>query len=461
MRPQVAAVCIRSTSLTGAKGEICRPKGCESNPRCRETAVRRTRRRSASASAAAAVLFSFCPSIRVTRFLPVAALLLAALPLVASSGCSGTTPKVDHPVVGPPPPRLKGVGQPIRESDVQTAMVETEVSDDLTEVVARVNGQPIFAAEVLERFSAGLKQYREQAGEAAHAQQREELLRTELTGHIEQLMLNQKLREKFGGEVLVKVEEQLDDMFGDQIADMRQKTGAKSLSELQDMLAEAGSSLASLKRSFANRQLAEFYLAETLQEVPEVKRADIVSRYNADSETYTLPADVKWQQLTVSFDEHNGRVGAIRTLEDAVKDLQAGESFDLVVGRYSDGIMKDRAGMWDYTTRGSLANKELETNLYSLAVNEISPPIKADDAFLMVRVVDRREERRVPLADVQDRIRIQIANERREQAANDLIAELWLGANVTTVFDDDPRWQDEVAKRKSASLAAAEGKSPR
>ena len=379
------------------------------------------------------------------------------------TGCN-TTPKVDYPVVGPPPPRIPNAVQKQRTAAVELAAVET--TGGLTDVAAEVNGQPIFESEVLERFQAAIDQARSQADQMTPAQraqfekmldqQKQDKLAEMLPEYIEQTRLNQKLREKFGGEVVGKVEEQLEGPFADEITRLKTQTGAKTLHDLEEILHENKMSLASMKRNFKNRQMAAFYLSETWNEVEAVKRSDIVARYNADIAEYTQPADVKWQQLTISFAENNGKAGALRVLEQAIGDLQSGETFDLVIGRYSNGIMKDRAGTWDYVTRGSLSNEDLEQKLFTLGVSEISPPIKTDDAFVMVRVLDRRNERTTPLADVQDKLKAKIEEERREAKTVELLSELWREALITTVLDDSPAWQQTLNDRMSATPAGSD-----
>ena len=391
----------------------------------------------------------------------------------ALGGCKGTSSKVDSPVVGPPPPR---VDLPQRSGGVQTADLGSATSGDGTvgsgrmssgtadaettgrsasgtQCVARVDGRPIFESEVLSRYSKYLKAAEKQAPPEQLAQFRRQLLMKDLPEHLEQAMLNQKVNEKFGAEAVAQVEEQLDGMFADRVIEMKQQTGSKTLAELEDKLAQEGLSLASQKRAFNNANKAAFYLQDTLQKVPEVRRRDIVDRYNRDLAEYTLPADVKWQQLSISYAGNGGRSGALKKLEQAVGELQRGESFDLVVGKYSDGAMKSRAGLWDYVTRGSLASRELEDHLFTLATGEISPPVKTDQAFIVARVADRRDERTIPLAEVQDQIRSAIEKERREVAGKQLLAQLWAEASLKTIFDGDPEWEQLVSDRMTAVAA--------
>ena len=390
----------------------------------------------------------------------------------AAIGCKGTTPKVSDPVVGPPPPRtsipqsggtktaaLDGAvdisANPFDFSNDPVAASETE--DEWTELVARVNGTPIFASEVLERFRGGLEQMRAQVPAADYARQRRELLMAELPAHIEQAMLNGKLRETFGGEMVNKVAEQLEPMFADRVVELKAKTNTKTISELEDFLHSQGTSIAAQQRAFTNQQMAGFYMSQTLEQVPEVTRNDIVQRYRTTVDEFTAPEDVKWQQLAISYAMNGGRSGALAKLEQAVGDLQSGESFDYVVGQYSDGVMRDRAGIWDYVTRGALVDQGLETQLFTLDVGEISPPIRTEKAFLLVRVIDRRPERVTPLKDVQDSLRETIEGERREKAAKKMLAELWQTSNIQTALDGDPVWEQAVADRRTAVAADSDG----
>ena len=393
--------------------------------------------------------------------MPTSVVTLGGVLVAIASGC-GTSAKAEHPVVGPPPPRI-----PVSQRSASPASGGIQTADAISqtqtssELVATVNGQPIFASEVLERFRPQLEAIRAQQGQGVYEFQRQQVLVSELAGHVEQLMLNQKVREKFGNDIVLKVEEQLDGMFGDHLASLKAKTGSRTLAELEEQLNAAGTSIGSQRRAFSNKQLAEFYLMQTLDEVPEVRRRDIVERYNATVEKYDRPETLSWQQLTISFDEHGSPGQALKVLEQAVADLDAGESFDVVVGRYSDGMMKDRAGLWEPITRGALKDRDFEDRLFALSVGEFTPPVKTDDAFIIARVAERTAASRVPFKDVQNELQAEIENERREQKANELIAELWDDVNLTTAFDDEPEWQQIVRSKKAAASAATGGLTPR
>ena len=407
-----------------------------------------------------------CP-LPLSAALRCACVGLSVALVTAAIGCKGTTPKVSDPVVGPPPPRTSIPGAASQTAFVGDAIDVTEnpfefaddpaaaneVEDEWTELVARVDGTPIFASEVLERYRGGLERMRAEVPAAEYDRQRQQLLMAELPAHVEQAMLNAKLREKFGGEMVAKVEEQLEPMFADRVVELKAKTNTKTITELEDFLHSEGTSIAAQQRAFTNQQMAGFYMSQTLEQVPEVTRNDIVQRYRTTVEEFTAPADVKWQQLAISYAMNGGRSGALAKLEQAVGDLQAGESFDYVVGQYSDGVMRDRAGIWDYVTRGALVDKGLEEQLFSLDVGEISPPIRTEKAFLLVRVIDRRPERVTPLKDVQDSLRETIEGERREKAAKAMLADLWQTSNIQTALDGNPEWEQAVAQRRTAIAA--------
>src|SRR5262245_43463255 len=82
----------------------------------------------------------------------------------AAVGCAGKNFKAEHPVVGPPPPRIRGANPEAlvdndRTADVRaqselqltgsTDRVEGDGPIPMTAVAARVNGQPILVGQVM------------------------------------------------------------------------------------------------------------------------------------------------------------------------------------------------------------------------------------------------------------------------------------------------------------------------
>lgn len=142
----------------------------------------------------------------------------ACLPLlivIALAGCDIlSSSKVDNPVFGPPPPRI-GMADPPEESrfakdsvkgrdaNGRVRMVDFDAARDKlastselagTQVVATVNGSPIFASEVLEPFGPNLRKARQQISPEEFEKARMGLIQSQLKEHIQRKLLAERLR---------------------------------------------------------------------------------------------------------------------------------------------------------------------------------------------------------------------------------------------------------------------------
>ena len=109
-------------------------------------------------------------SCRVAITVPLLALLLAA-------GCNGRSYQVASPVIGPVPPRVpasevarntpasptkRGPPALTQEASLQQVAFEETQPLGMTDVIADVNGEPILAHEVLDRYASQLAQAKQQ-----------------------------------------------------------------------------------------------------------------------------------------------------------------------------------------------------------------------------------------------------------------------------------------------------------
>ena len=391
---------------------------------------------------------------------------------LALQGCAGATPQVDNPVLGAAPPRRPEAvalaqSQSKKEkaaesgSEVVNVSFESDSSDEWNEIVGRVDGIPVFAREVLEADRQMLQHMKEKAPAEIYASRRKQVLQARLIPHIEKQLLLSAVKEELNGEQMAAVDEQLDALFVDQIEDLKKRAKVGTVAELEEVLAKEGTTIAQIRKAFYDQQLSRQYLGLKLQGLEPPSREEVLAEYKRREDDYRQPADVKWQQLWISFEGNGGQAGAFEVLQKAVSELKSGIPFDVVVGKYSDGPMKSEGGVWDYTTRGNLANKEVEDALFTMPIGEVSRPYKAGNAFQVVRVADRREERFTPFSEMHDKLRQEIAQKRQGEAATKKIAELWAQAEIETRFDSDPEWQKMITERYlSADSAGASANKP-
>lgn len=415
---------------------------------------------------------------QLVRSLTCAVLALAA-------GCAGFgTPKVDNPVLGPPPPRISAreretedeayagrarvgedeayaaqdegfeppeagvasVGRARTGARTASAVpgdfgADADAADEgdlANQVVATVDGRPIFAGEVLERYAGQLAQARRQISPREFRELRENLIRRDLENHVERKLLVTALRSKLDSKKQEQLDKHLDDLFEDEARKLREQRKVGSNHELDLELQKQKTSLAALKAAFVNQRLAMEYLASKSQQAPKTGRQELHDWYLAHLEEYAVPAQVRWQEIVVSFDRHGGKSGAVKVLDQAVAELKRGVPFDDVAKQHSDGPTARKGGRWDWTQRGSLADGDVEKLLFSLPTGTVSRPVTGTDALTMVVVNERRDAHHVPFEEVQTEIREKIEADFRKAAVARLLDDLRRSATVVTMFDGRP-----------------------
>ena len=235
------------------------------------------------------------------KFPPIATIVCLVLLLMAA-GCNGRSYKVASPVIGPVPPRVSTAEskqnasnsrrQSERSARGQSDNVEQVAYSEqrpllMTEVIAEVNGEPILAHEVLDRYAAQLDKAKGQLKPEQIRQAQMEMIKKDLPNLIEQTLMVDSVKTTMKPEQLKSVEDQLDKHFEGEVKRLMQLTGTNSPAELESALQAQGVSLAALRKSFGDRQLAGQYLRTKMGKDPTASRAEMRARYEQDIETYT------------------------------------------------------------------------------------------------------------------------------------------------------------------------------
>lgn len=402
---------------------------------------------------------------------PATLLALAATVVV---GC-GRTPKVDNPVLGPPPPRVSfddshtesgafdGVAyvndpldpaagsapgdyvRPVSLTDDDSKNVVANAAPGInhSRVIARVNGEPILEGDVMEPFA---KFFVDNAGRmsAAQAEQAKmQVIKRDLDSHIDRKLLNQALREQLKAEQLEQIEARLRESFDEYADEMMAKAGVETRYELRQKLEAEGQSFDSLERAFVNQQLGLVYVSQEIQKEQRIGRTDLFAYYEQHrDEDYLVEERVKWQRIQIKFRKHGGKAEAFARLEKAVDELRKQRDFADVARDWSDGTRAKKGGYWDWTRRGELKNEEVEAALFKLELNVPSRIFVDDESYQIVRVLERENRRYVPFEEVQEEIRAAVERDFRGKESERVVGELRKRAEITSILDDEPLVDD-------------------
>lgn len=414
-------------------------------------------------------------------------LLILALPGIM--GCE-TTPKVDNPVLGPPPPRLEsalrqqkleetavashsrehkeliegdfGEDENPFESPVVTASTTSDevaastmastadaTVEDLQDstVVAMVNGIPLFVSDILGVYDFQLRQAEQRMDPDEYQKLRRALVKRDLKGHVERLLLLHEMKSTLKKEQLEMLNEQLEMAFDEQrVPELQKQMGVNSPQELEEKLNEQGRSLLFEKDMFMKQQSAIQFMQVRAKAKNSFSREEVLARYRSNIKDYEVPAKVQWQRIRITYSKHGSKDKAIAVLDEVIHKLQSGADFGQIAEQYSDGTRADKKGQWGWTRRGSLAEPEVEEALFSLPIGEVSQVFETDKSFQIVKVNARKQAGHVPFADVQGKLEQTMITEDRMKATKKILDELYAKAIIESEYEIEREQDVKPAK---------------
>ncbi len=379
--------------------------------------------------------------------------------LLALAGCKGDTglgPKVDNPVVGPPPPRKMGArnSEQTAQADKQQRDSEDEKSDggsgvklaaaveadseipkqlEGNRVVATVNGAPLFEAEVLERYAEQLTKMREQVPPDQYRKQIEQLIERDLRAHVERKLLSEAMRRSLKKDQQKQIESFMKKQLQEQLEQMKREMKVTSTAELDRELQKHGTSLAMVEYQFRNKVMAQQYLAGKVKNNRKLSRQDLFAYYQQHLKEYEFQRRVRWQQILISRANEEQARAKLRILADGLKE---GRDFGEMAAEISDGLNAENKGLQDWTNAGSLADQKIETLLFELPIGEPSELIESPRGyFQVVRVVERQNAGHVPFDEVQEKIRLKLLQTDEQGEMEKILEELWDSASIDSPYE--------------------------
>ena len=421
-------------------------------------------------------------------------LLVLAVVLAAFTGCDLFDPaKTDDPVFGPPPPRklLSGgrvpsgpVTPPSQTAENSQSTIDpwsspessatmqassattrgTAPSDEIKrtsftgrgpartkmsgdEVVALVNGQPIFASEIFERsfterlgddgLSLLIAKQNLPSGRVTEAEYRnlqDMAIKKYLKEYIRTRILAQAIEQKLEKEQKEKIEEAIGKMFDEYVDRLKKDLKVNTRPELDQKMHQQGTSLANLKVEFRYRLLADEYMRQKSKKPHVVGRQEILAYYKAHLDDYSYPEKVRWQLLEINFAKHGGQDKALAVLEKAVDALRRGEDFGKITKKYSDGPWAEKGGQQSWTKPDSVADQKTAVLLHELAPGEVSHVVHTNEAYRLIRVNERKAAGRSTLAEVQETIKQKLEQQLQREAIKEVLVDVYKHASIESSY---------------------------
>jgi peptidyl-prolyl cis-trans isomerase C len=314
----------------------------------------------------------------------------AALPPV-----SGTAPGIDVP----PPAGDTGGVRP--------------VPAELPEVLARVNGEAVERWE----FEYMLRGLESQAGRPVPAERRDEIFRGVLDELVAYRLLAQEAQARRIAVPDADVKARVDQV----------RKNFASEDAFRKALADEGLSLEQLQQRAGRDVLVSRILEAEIGPRIAVRPADIETFYQQNLDRFKESETVHASHILVAIPEKADAAARqkLRTqAEDLLAQVRAGADFaQLARSRSHDTSSAARGGDLGFFAMGQM-DPAFAKAAFALKPGETSPVVETPYGFHVIRVLERRPARTVPLAEVRSQVEQYLTSERRDELTVTFVEQL-------------------------------------
>jgi peptidyl-prolyl cis-trans isomerase SurA len=317
------------------------------------------------------------------------------------------TPNQTPVVVTPPIPDAPP-GAEIRQ--VSNNVVSAQRIRFGASVRAWVNGKPIFDDEIQCSIP------REMVAEAGKLPPGEretaflKIIRQVADGLIDQELLVQELMRKVEKQpkALEHFQSAAKKEVQKRIASQVRQTHLNSVQELEEKLAESGSSLATVKRVIERQFLSEIYVHNRVEgALAKIGNDEIREYYNDHRNMFMNPDKVKWQNIFIAVGpKHPTLADARKFAEQVMAQWRSGADISKLL-ELDDGESQSRSGAGAGELRGDIRPRELEPLLFAMNDGEFGPLYELPTGVHLYRLVKREVAGVMPL---DERLQTRIGN---------------------------------------------------
>ena len=305
-------------------------------------------------------------------------------------------------------------------------------------VLAIVGDQPILSGDVIGQVNQMLKQYEGQVPAEELAQQRQMLVKQALPSLIDNKLIFSDFMRNVPDDKLPDLERRVFDLFAkEELPKLIKKSEVKTARELDAKLRQVGSSIEKQRRLFMEKAIAQQMVRQNVQVAGEVKHDELLQYYEEHLGEFKIEARAKFEHLMVRFDKYKTREEALNAIATMGNQVLGGAPSAEVAKRSSHGPLASQGGVYDWTTKGSLASDVMDKALFSLPIGRWSKIMEDADGLHIMRVTEREPAGEIPFTDVQSKIAETIQRERFQAGVQKYLARLRASTHVWTSLDEE------------------------
>lgn len=167
----------------------------------------------------------------------------------------------------------------------------------------------------------------------------------------------------------------------------------------------------------------------------KVTDKEVRAYYDENQAKYKVREQVRARHilLKTAKDADPAKIAEVKAKADTIaaeaKKNNSDDAFAALAKKHSEGPTAPRGGDLSFFARNRMV-KEFDEKAFSMKVGEVSDPVKTRFGWHIIRVVERKDPRTRPFAEVKDSIERTLKNRANRTARQDLIEKLRAKAKV-------------------------------
>ncbi len=295
-------------------------------------------------------------------------------------------------------------------TDAETVSPEVEGN-----VVARVNGKPIYEERLNTEVQADLNKYRKYGmlGEDPN------LIRNLQTSALDKLIGEELLRQESRKLTI----ENIDTRVEQRLKELEEMTGHGP--RMEKYLKMRNLTRESLQESLRNRIYLDEYLKQQGISEPNISEKTIRQAYEQHLDRYVREETIKVSHILIAVDENaesETKELARQKAQQIRGEILNGKDFAEMAKQYSNCNSAAAGGNLDYIKKGYMP-KEFDDVAFAMETDAVSEVVKTRFGYHIIKVLDKRPGGTIPYEEVKDFIAQYLQKEEsQKRLENHLVA---------------------------------------
>jgi len=207
------------------------------------------------------------------------------------------------------------------------------------------------------------------------------------------------------------------------IEELKKNNNVTDDAQFRTMLKAEGLTLEQIRRNIGERLAIGRLLARQIRSSIIINEDELVKSYQANQQKYQRVPQAEIRHVFFGFSAEADEATVRARAEEARAKIQAGADFMQVAREYSNASAGEAPGELLTVHRGDLA-PEIESAAFSLSAGGVSPPIRMESGYHLIKVERIQADSIAPFAEARESIRDQLFQEKFEVKRKDWLAGL-------------------------------------